>query len=264
RKHLIDVVWDGIGTPQQATISPQSWHFASPEGQKVFKEWQQADAEYDPDKAKAWLDDMGMVDSNGDGWRELPSGKKFELIIDVGNWGGEKVPMEGSQVLKEALEAIGIKCILNNLIGQPDWDLRQREGKYMLRAAHASEVDIWTYPDWIFPTRDNRAWPMVGKWNQTGGKEGWPPEPGSPADRLLKLYKKGLAEPDIEKRHHIVWDAIRIHIEEGPFTLGAAGDQAMPVVVKDNFHNVSNYGILGPWAPGSPGNQHPEQYWIEE
>ncbi|MCD6290090.1 MAG: hypothetical protein J7M34_06260, partial [Anaerolineae bacterium] len=50
RKHLIDVVWDGIGTPQQATISPQSWHFASPEGQKVFKEWQQADAEYDPDK----------------------------------------------------------------------------------------------------------------------------------------------------------------------------------------------------------------------
>ncbi len=264
REHLIDVVWDGIGTPQQATISPQSWHFASPEGQKVFKEWQQADAEYDPDKAKAWLDEMGMVDQDGDGWRELPSGKKFELIIDVGLWGGEQVPVEGSQVLKEALEAVGIKCILNNLQGQPDWDLRQREGKYMLRAAHASEVDIWTYPDWIFPTRGNRAWPMEGKWNETGGKEGWKPEPGSPADRLLKLYKKGLAEPDIEKRHEIVWEAIRIHIEEGPFTLGAAGDQPMPVVVKNNFHNVSNYGILGPWAPGSPGNQHPEQYWIEQ
>ncbi|HEY65443.1 MAG TPA: hypothetical protein G4O02_12830 [Caldilineae bacterium] len=264
RQRLVDVVWDGIGTPQQATISPQSWHFASPEGQQVFKEWQQADAEYDPEKAKAWLDEMGMVDQDGDGWRELPSGKKFELIIDVGTWGGEQIPVEGSQVLKEDLEAVGIKCILNNLQGQPEWDLRQREGRYMLRAAHASEVDIWTYPDWIFPTRDNRAWPMVGKWNQTGGKEGWPPEPGSPADRLLKLYKKGLAEPDIEERHKIVWEAIRIHIEEGPFTLGAAGDQPMPVVVKNNFHNVSNYGILGPWAPGSPGNQHPEQYWIEQ
>jgi peptide/nickel transport system substrate-binding protein len=48
RDRLIDVVWDGIGTPQQATISPQSWHFAGAEGQAVYEAWQQADAEYDP------------------------------------------------------------------------------------------------------------------------------------------------------------------------------------------------------------------------
>jgi hypothetical protein len=61
-----------------------------------------------------------------------------------------------------------------------------------------------------------------------------------------------------------VWEAIRVHIEEGPFTLGAAGDQAMPVVIQNNFCNVPESGILGPWAPGSPGNKHPEQFWINE
>ena len=73
-----------------------------------------------------------------------------------------------------------------------------------------------------------------------------------------------MAEPTVEGRHEIVWEAIRIHIEDGPFTLGAAGDQPMPVIVRNNVHNVPEFGILGPWAPGSPGNTHPEQYWIEQ
>jgi peptide/nickel transport system substrate-binding protein len=105
---------------------------------------------------------------------------------------------------------------------------------------------------------------MQGKWRQTGGAEGWEPEPGSPAARLQALYDEGMAEPTVEGRHEIVWQAIRIHIEDGPFTLGAAGDQPMPVVVKDNVHNVPEFGILGPWAPGSPGNTNPSQYWIEQ
>jgi hypothetical protein len=61
-----------------------------------------------------------------------------------------------------------------------------------------------------------------------------------------------------------VWEAVQLHIEEGPFVLGASGDQSMPVIVKDNFHNVPEYGILGPWAPGSPGNTYPELYFFEQ
>ena len=37
RDRLIDVVWDGIGYPTNATISPQAWHFASAEGQAVYE-----------------------------------------------------------------------------------------------------------------------------------------------------------------------------------------------------------------------------------
>jgi peptide/nickel transport system substrate-binding protein len=80
---------------------------------------------------------------------------------------------------------------------------------------------------------------------------------------LQEIYDQGLAEPDEQRRHELVWEAIRIHIEEGPFVLGAAGDQPMPAVVKNNFHNVPEDGILGPWAPASPGNKHPEQFYID-
>jgi hypothetical protein len=133
----------------------------------------------------------------------------------------------------------------------------------MLRNCHASEVDIWTYPDWIFPLRDNRAWPLEGKYRQTGGTEGWEPFPGGPAERLQNLYDIGMATKSEQKRHEIVWQAVQIHIDDGPFTLGVAGDQPMPVVVKNGVHNVPQYGVLGPWAPASPGNVHPEQFWME-
>ncbi len=269
RQRIVDVVWGGIGTPQAFTISPQAWHFASPEGQKVFQEWAAADAEYDPAKAKAYFDEAGFVDKDGDGWRDLPSGKPFTLVMDLNDWGGQRVTTEATEVYKKNLEDVGVKVLVNNVIGQPEGSLRGNYGVgWVLRTTHASEIDIWTYPDWIFPLRGggegSRAFPMQGRWYQTGGEEGWEPAPGSPAARLQELYRKGLQEPDIEKRHQIVWEAIRVHMEEGPFVIGGAGDQPMPVVCKNYFHNVPEYGVLGPWAPGSPGNVHPEQFWMEQ
>jgi peptide/nickel transport system substrate-binding protein len=264
RERLIDVAWGGFGTPQQATISPQAWHFASPEGQEVFEQWQQADAEYDVDLANQLLDEAGVTDQDGDGFRDLPSGAPLEIVLDLTDWGGESVSIKATEAFAGDLEAVGIKTIINNVIGTPDNQLRQDQGLYMLRNCHASEVDIWTYPDWLFPLRNNRAWPMEGWWRQTGGEEGWEPEPDSPAARLQAIYDQGLAEPDVNKRHELVWEAIKVHIEEGPFTLGAAGDQPMPVVIANNFCNIPETGVLGPWAPGSPGNKHPEQFWINE
>jgi len=268
RDRLIDVVWGGIGTPQQSTISPQAWHFANPEGQALFEEWQQSDAEYDPELAKSRFDEVGFVDADGDGWRDLPSGAAFELVIDFEQWGGAVVSQNAVEVFAGNLEEVGVKVIQNNLLGSPDWGVREKESTFMLKTAHASEVDIWTYPDWIFPLRGggegSRSWPMQGKWRSSGGTEGWEPEPGSPAARLGALYDQAVIEPSEEKRHQIFYEAVRIHMEEGPFNLGGAGDQPMVVVVSDKMHNVSTYGVLGPWAPASPGNQHPEQYWIEK
>jgi len=268
RQRILEVVWNGFGYTTQATISPQSWHFASEEGQAKYEEWKNADAEFDPVLAEEYFDAAGFVDADGDGWRDLPSGSPFVLIIDLNTWGGEQVRNESDEIASENWNDVGIKTIINNVQNQPDDGNRGNYGLYMVRGAHISEIDIWTYPDWIFPIRGggegSRAFPMQGLWYSSGGEEGIEPAEGSPAYRLQALYNQGINEPDEEKRHQIVYEAIDIHINEGPFSLGATGDQPMPVVVKDTFHNVSEYGVLGPWAPASPGNQHPEQYWTEE
>ncbi len=266
RERLIDVVWGGIGYPTALTISPQAWHFASPEGLAVYEEWRDTYAEYDPEGAKAHFDAAGFVDADGDGWRDLPSGAPFTFVMDQGNWGGQVVPVLANEVYASDLEAVGVKTLLNNLMDQPDWTLRFQQGLFMIRNTHASELDIWTFPDWVFPLRGNeaRAWPLEGKYYETGGAEGWEPQPGTTyAYELQQLYAKGIATVSVEERHKVLYEAIRILIDHGPFMIGGSGDQQMPVVVRNGFHGVPDLMILGPWAPGSPGNLYPEQFWME-
>jgi peptide/nickel transport system substrate-binding protein len=269
RQRILDVVWEGFGYLTQATISPQSWHFASPEGQEVYERWKNADVEFDPETAMEYFDQINFVDCDGDGWRDLPDTcAPFTFVFDLNDWGGERNTTETSVISKDSWEAVGINVLINNVIGTPDAGTRGDYGLYMIRTTHVSELDLWTYPDWVFPLRGggegSRAFPLRGLWYGSGGAEGIEPQEGDPAYIMQALYRQGVSEPDEQKRHEIVWETIELIIEEGPFTLGATGDQPMVVVVANNFRNIPTYGVLGPWAPASPGNTHPEQYWIEQ
>lgn len=276
RERMIDVAWGGIGEAKGATISPQSWHFAGPEGQEVYKRWASAYAEFDPDKANALLDEVGMK-KGADGFRTLPSGKPFELVLDISDWGGSlKVQVDAAAEAKAQWEAnLGLKVKVNNLQGQPELDTRTNEGQYMLRGAHISEIDIWTYPDWIFPIVNRYMFPLEGRWYAEGKDKckpvegqayscGVKPEPDSPAAKLQALYEKGQRTKTIEDRHKVVWEAIDVIIEEGPFVIGVAGDQPMPIIVKNYMRNILDYGVVGPWAPATPGNQIPATWWMDK
>jgi len=268
RQRELDVVWEGIGEIKNATISPQSWHFASPEGQAIFKEWADSYVDYDPEGAMASFEKAGFVDADGDGWRDLPSGTPFTLVIDLTDWGQVALNTPFLDVYKKNLEDVGVKVLINNVAGTPEDGIRGDYGLYMVKTAHISELDLWTYPDWIFPLRGagegTRCWPMQGMYYSSGGEKGWEPEAGSPAYRLQEIYRQGLAEPDVQKRHELIWEAVKIYIEEGPFYIAATGDQPQPVIAKNYMKNVQEYGVLGPWAPGSPGNTHPEQWWMDK
>jgi len=276
RQRVIDVAWGGIGEAKNYTLSPQSWHFAGTEGQKVYQEWAQAYVNVDLAAANAMLDEIGMT-KGADGFRTLPSGKPFTMVIDVTDWGGSlKVQVDAANEVANQWGAnLGILVKVNNIQGQPDVDTRANEGYYMLRGAHIAEIDIWTYPDWIFPIVNRYMFPLEGRYYAKGKEACTPaadkpyecgvkPETGSPAEMLQALYDEGRAEGDINKRHEIVWKAIRdVLIAHGPFAIGVSGDQPMPIYIKDNLHNVLDFGVVGPWAPATPGNQIVAQWYFD-
>ena len=276
RQRMIEVVWGGIGDPKGATISPQSWHFAGPEGQEVYNKWATAYADFNADQANALLDEMGMA-KGADGMRTLPSGAAFEMTIDISDWGGSlKVQADSAQEAKAQWETnLGLKSRVINLQGQPELDTRTNEGFYMLRGAHISEIDIWTYPDWIFPIVNRYMFPLEGRWYASGKDtckqvEGQPyscgvqPEANSPAAQLQALYEKGQTAQSVEDRHKIVWEAVDVIVNEGPFVIGVSGDQPMPIIVKNYMRNISDYGVVGPWAPSTPGNQIVSTWWMDK
>jgi len=260
RERMNESLVNGLLELGQATIGEQSWHFQSPEGKQVHEDWVTAYIEYDPDLANSLLDEIGLSSRDADGFRTWPDGSKLEIIFDI----AYEDNAEGAVLLKEDWEAVGLRILLNAVYGTPEAEVRHHAGEFQLGGLTGmGEFDLFHYPDEIFPIRPERAWPRVGQWYATGGKEGWEPEPGSPEAQLIEIYEKIMAEPDQEKRHQLVHDAVRINMENGPWIGAATTNPRIPVVVNKDLRNVIEYGITGPWAVGCPGNLNPQQWFFD-
>jgi peptide/nickel transport system substrate-binding protein len=74
RQEINEVALFGQGTPKQYTGF-------SPMPDFIDKKWESYMIQYDPGMANSLLDQLGMKDTNGDGARELPNGKK--LVINM-------------------------------------------------------------------------------------------------------------------------------------------------------------------------------------
>jgi peptide/nickel transport system substrate-binding protein len=258
---LNEITFYGLCKPSGFRVSTDNWHTRDPEGKRLFAEWEALGREFDLAKANALLDEMGLTRRDAQGFRLRPDGKTLTILIDY--IAGDLVDEIQIVPNKENWEKIGIKIVPNPLPGAERANRRDL-GIFDIYTHGTSEMDLFMYPDWVFPTRSIYWHPGVGLWYQTGGKQGVAPEPGGFEDRLIKIYQRILQEPDINKAHKLVQDAIRIHIDEGPFSIGTVADCPAPVVVKNNFRNVPTFGILGPWAPGQPGATFPEQYFISQ
>jgi peptide/nickel transport system substrate-binding protein len=90
RDELNEVAYFGQGTPQQ-------YVGFSPKPSFIDPKWLTHVAEYDADGAKALLDEIGMADKDGDGFRELPNGDPFVLNMQFATQGiaGQVVELVG-------------------------------------------------------------------------------------------------------------------------------------------------------------------------
>ena len=89
-------------TPIGASWAPDSPYFDEKSGYLY--------SEYDPDKARKILDDADIVDRDGDGVRELPTGEKLELIWDMY---AHDLYTPMSELIVGTVAEVGIKLILN-------------------------------------------------------------------------------------------------------------------------------------------------------
>ncbi len=90
RDEINDVAFFGQGVPQQYIAFSPAPNFIDPK-------WAKHMAEHDPAKANALLDEVGMKDTDGDGFRELPNGDKLVLNLQFATQGiaGEVVELVG-------------------------------------------------------------------------------------------------------------------------------------------------------------------------
>ncbi|MHC4198682.1 MAG: ABC transporter substrate-binding protein [Planctomycetota bacterium] len=256
-----EIAWRGLLHPQAVTVSRESWHFADAAGRALFDRWERTYAEFDIGKANALLDGMGLTRRDEDGFRRRPDGERLSLILDAYSASSFREMNDTALIVAEGWRALGIDVVIYTPPGV-EMMQRRRLGKFTVSMRGGAQMDLFTNPDWVFPTQPRYWHPKVGLWYQTGGKKGEPPT--GPMKRLLDIYDEMVQEPDLRKRHEYVRRAVRIHIDEGPFCLGTVGRRPHLVVASNRFHNVSTTGLGGAWGVAHPATSFPEQCFIQE
>lgn len=254
-RHLINqVMFFGLATEGNNTVLS-----ASPLYREAYRT---RNASYDPERANAFLDEMGLAGRDGEGIRLMPDGRPIDIVVETAGESSEQVDI--LQLIEDDWKRIGIRLFVKP--SQRDI-LRNRvfAGRTVMSAWWGLDNAIPTPamdPAPLAPTRqDNLAWPAWGQFHETKGAMGEAPAPG-PAQELLTLADTWRAAPDDEERAEIWHRMLSIHAQE-TFSIGTVAEVRQPVVVSRHLRGVPQEAFYG-WEPGAYfGVYRPDQFWLE-
>ncbi|GAA2759926.1 ABC transporter substrate-binding protein [Actinopolymorpha rutila] len=277
-------IYFNTGELSTGTMSPKAKEYQSgAEGQKIYKQWRDSYVKYDPAKAKALLDELGVKDTNGDGKREMPDGSPLAIRLDFPADTGDE-HQQKNNLLKRDWEAVGLTVKLNPVAPEGYGD-QWANGRLASQCAWevSSGPDHLAQVAWMVPVESSRWAPLEGQMYNLRGTPAekeqldvdpfkrtpprMAPEKGGPIERLWKLYDQAKLEPDEIKRRQIAFQMVKIHIDEGPFFMGTiANTPAVMLTHKDlrnvpRKENLAQGGFVNPWQHPTPAVYDPETYF---
>ncbi len=282
RSRIQTMVYYNTGYPTTGTFSPNTPHIhRTEEVKEAWEKWRDLGVEYLPEKSMELLDQIGVVDLDNDGWRNLPNGEELVLRIDL------PASDATTELVKEDWEAIGLKTIINPT---PSTQLAvmHRKGETDVRGGWemGGVPSTLLRPHWLVPIYNERYAPLYGSWyhaeleskaDTEADVDPWertpprkkPPE-GSPVDQLQKTYNRMLESSSAEEVEMLVAEIINIYVEHGPFYIGTVANTPRLVIVSDRMKNVPRGeelrlgGWVNPWVFVQPGMMNPCQFYIAD
>ena len=234
RNEINEIIYLGQGTPMQSTpADPNTVSFVTEDHLTAF-------TEFDPDQANALLDEMGLVDVDGDGFRERLDGEPFVVLIEFSTQGA---PGRLHELVESYWEAVGVQVELKEVTSDK---YREDANNNNLDVTtwkndNTSGVTISQNPQMLIPPFGNFFNPGGGfgwaEWKATDGADGI--EPPDSIKRLYELADEfvqvplGSAESDA-----IGAEMVDIHVDN-LWKIGVVGDLLTPVIHSNNLGNFT-------------------------
>jgi len=260
RQEINDSIYFGKAKSRQYTVLETSKYY-EPEFANSY-------IEYDPEKAKKLLIEMGLRDENGDGWLERPDGETLTFTIEYKTAETAKTP--NIELVTQHWREIGIKV-----------DSRQVSGELQAQRAPANLMDatIWHdgfATDILFPMRPRyfvpttpgwggSIWPAWARWFNTDGKEGEEPPNNELGDKVRKLrnwWEQILTESDQVKAMELSKKILQSQAEN-LWSIGTVGKTPYAVIADNDLRNVPKTGIWS-WSTFWSCSRNPSQLFFEE
>ena len=240
RDEMNEFLFLGMGIPQQATI-----HY----GASFYDPaWATNFAEYDPDGARALLDDMGLG-TNDDGYRTMADGEVLRINMDV-----DETNSDSAELIRDYWEAVGVdvdlKVVSGELISQRiqagDFDVRVSRIDRMLELRsyipNSTPFDI-TSSVWGQKWGEWFTW---STWDQGGRIGPEPPAGEEPPDDVKAYYEsyinslEAVSDEDYRRYRAEVWQFFSDTLP----VIGTVAWPVAPVIVSNRLENVLETAIF--------------------
>ncbi len=144
--------------------------------------------DYDIELANSLLDEMGMKDTDGDGYRETPSGLPLSWSIYNYNEANDIIPV--AELCVEYWKEIGLKADIKT-IESTLLSTMQEGNEIPCRVAWVHSTQLWHYLDWFCG-----SWcPLWNLWFDRDGAQGEEP-PADVKDFLAKIDSLMTVSPE--------------------------------------------------------------------
>jgi len=254
RQEISDSIYFGKAQPRQYTVLESSQYF-KPEFAKSY-------TEYDPEKAKQLLDEMGLEDTDGDGWRERPDGEKLTFTIEFVSIEVPRAP--NVELVTQHWSEIGIDVNAKQISGELQG---QRAPANLMDATiwhgdQATDVLFPIYVNFLVPTNPSwgkTIWPEWARWLNTNGDSG--EEPPAEIKELHGWWEKLLKEPDEQKRSELAQKILGMQAEN-LWAIGTVGNAPVPAIADKDLRNVPK-DVIYCWSTYWSCSHNPEQMFFE-
>ena len=192
--------------------------------------------QYDPEAANALLDEMGLTERDGDGYRLRPDGKTLVLKLNYTEQGG---PTQVNELVRDYWRAIGIKLELNQLGSDELGSLLEQNqhviGTWMADGTTPMELANGARFAPPFNPRDIAQGTLWKVWWDSDGADGV--EPPADVKRLYEIQKElSSVAINSETFKTLVLEAIDIELKN-LFLIGVVGDLPKPIIVSNELKN---------------------------
>ena len=248
------VLYFGLGQPSANIVLPSS---------PLYTEATAGALPFDPAKANALLDEVGLTKRNGEGIRLLPDGRPLELIVETA--GEDPIEIDALELIKDGWKDIGVA-----LFPRPS----QRD--VLRNRAFSGELamSVWLGydngipsadmpPDERVPTSEQfLTGPAWGAWFTSGGTTGEKPD-YEPIVKVMDAYDAWMHSESAAEREAAWTEILKVHSEE-VLTIGTVEGVVQPVVISDRLKNVPLKATYG-WDPGAQfGLYRPDEFYFAD
>ena len=255
RDDITQTFYFGLALPGQNTVLPESPLYRG--------EYRYNWAEHDPDLANRLLDEIGVIERDGDGVRLLPDGRPMDLIIETA--GESKEQADVLELVRENWRDLGIKV-----------HTKPSQRTVLRNRIFAGEtlMTIWFGIENGIPSADmspgefapidqqQYQWPIWGQHFQTSGQAGEPPDLPE-AKRLLELYGEWRRARSTEERRAIWHEMLGIYSDQ-VYSIGIIAGVPQPIAVHEGLRHVPDEAVFN-WEPGAQfGMYRPDTFWFED